>query len=354
MISSQTHKEIIMSKIKTGQMSAELLTILKSYEAGEYARLTEGKALIFWSNDFDAETRVHHGKNNALNYSASSERLSGSSAVLLSDIEAASAGKVPSQDAAERNPDLSSEQKRLIAALGSAAFAMSAKGTAICSTKGSAPQSYFRQVELDIIMNNPSITNILTIDRDHPDGKKLLPKMEAYHVMRDEWAEHAINNLTQAHEKLSQAPDNPALKAVRDSALNVLAEEMIMAERMASPDLDTPFMTNKLLPPDADRVKYNAHDKARETDRISKLQSAIESVGLKEEVELLLNTKRQQSTPVNYVDRAIDTVKSDLAHKAMIQKRVNSWRRHMTSNIAAKATAARVSSAITKTQGMSL
>lgn len=301
-----------MSKIREECTTADeiLDNILTNFEKGVYARLIAGKSLIFWSDDFESSTKTHFGNKTASEYNIQEARLSKTEALMIKPIEDMSEGQVVLHDEGENALYLSLEDKRKIGALNSAAFAMSAKGTVICSTKGSAPQSYFRKVEFDIIMNNPEVTEILTIDRDHPGGKKLLPKMDAGHIMRDEWVEDALTTLsaltTQYNELAAHALEGPIIRARRD-ALSTAAEEMLLAERMSKADF--PFRANQLMSSDSALLKYSYQDHARERARVDKIQATIAQLGLEEEFESILAEKRAQPPETDLVDMVITEIK---------------------------------------------
>ena len=309
----------------------------RSIEAGLYSELGEGKCLAFWANDFDPSTEVHHGNRIATNYNSVDDRvLQSHEVVTLADIEARSKGKIIALDDVESAEDKSPVDKQLMCALSSYAFAMSAKDVVLCSTKGAAPASYFRNVELDVVMSNDKVKDMVIANRDYPQGVRM-PKREGYHAMRDQWVSSAIEQVKDLNDKYKTHSDNPVLKAAYDKAVDNLAHEMAVAKKMQTRH---PFKAYDALPAN-DHTRYTDKDIALESNRVSIIQKAAHDLGIAE----LVNSKAQvilnKPSKKHIVEQALDTahrtktvVKAVTAMRSFVKK--SRARRHSTGAASAK------------------
>lgn len=175
---------------------------------------------------------------------------------------------VLSLDALEKEKMLSKIIPDLVAAVASNAFAKSAKDIAVISAYGASPKSFFRTVELDVIMSNENVRELTLISRLDPKGKTL-PKKEAYHQLRDSWLESSVKRLEASKKKLDVAKPTEIEDATKDyeSKLSDMAEEIVIAIR--NKQKDYPFSRgNSAI--ETQENKYTAYDKEQELKRIAR------------------------------------------------------------------------------------
>ncbi|MEY3196648.1 MAG: hypothetical protein RLZZ59_14, partial [Pseudomonadota bacterium] len=187
----------------------------------------------------------------------------------------------------EINPDLSSEEKNLICALQSLLYAKAAQGNVVTSVQGANPDSFFRTTEIYSIMNNPKITAIQIMSEDmveaskRPDGigtRTLGPPLDkkiAYHMLRKQWMDSAIEKYEMAQQNLLDASDaqKPLCTSAFTSAYEALRKEQEIAKYMynePSPFSKKGFYDKDLAP------EYDAEDRKQETERIVKIQKILD------------------------------------------------------------------------------
>ncbi len=185
---------------------------------------------------------------------------------------------VLSLDALEKSAMLSKIIPDLVAAVASNSFAKSAKDIAVISAHGAGPESFFRTVELDVLMSNKNVTEFTLISRFNPKGETL-DKKKAYHQLRDSWLESSEKRLTVSKERLIEAKISGDEKEIAvatkdyESKLSDMAKEIVMAKRNSQKDY--PFSRGNT---DLEILenRYTEEDKAREKRRIARGDKIIE------------------------------------------------------------------------------
>lgn len=206
----------------------DVLQANKHKQVGSFATKSQEVIYAFWANDQErsktGELIKHHGKEAALNYQTYAKQILGKQVCLMEDFEGKN--NVVTLNEYEKRSDISAEVIIAVCALNSSAYANSANNTIMASVKGASINSFFRTNELPVIMNNPNITKIINVSREDPEGT-VYKKKEAYHIMRDEWLEKAIDQ----YQKINKAyRSKEVIKEVYDGAVNNMSAEIILSQ----------------------------------------------------------------------------------------------------------------------------
>lgn len=218
---------------------------------------------VFWSNDGErivasdgGETVLSHSRNKGREYKRSK-----SDVIMLEDFE----GKdgVLSLDACKMlDPDA-------LFATTSYGYVRAIKDVdeVVVSARGSYPTSVFREIEIHEIMNNPEIKNITLISRDLPPGGQTLPKIEAYHYMRDEWLERHRSEYLAA---LATKGNDLLLTQARHTLASELGEAKRNSEKKYVFSKGNPLYERM-------DTRYKASDQAKELVRLSRCDDLLKT-----------------------------------------------------------------------------
>lgn len=125
---------------------------------------SKGAIHVFWANDIDrnpdGSVKERHGRKTALEFQSHHPELN---IRLLQDYE----GKegIPSLDDYEKKTNIPKSVINAVCALSSVAFAKHSNNSVVTSVKGASVRSYFRTVELPVIMKSEHIDEVRVISR---------------------------------------------------------------------------------------------------------------------------------------------------------------------------------------------
>lgn len=245
-----------MATLKTLVNHPDIVQAFHHHQENNFSLNNQEAIYTFWANDVERDKNgkliEHHGKKIALNYQKNHDNV-----YLMENFEGED--KVLSLNDYEKRQDISLPTISAVCALASASYAKSAKGIILTSVKGANINSFFRTNELPLIMNNPNITHIINVSRDDPIGT-VCDKKKAYHILRDEWLDSAIQKFKEAN---INHRNNKVHPEIYETALNNMAAEIVLSQKAfvkKMPDL------NILV----EYQNYNFKDQKHELERINK------------------------------------------------------------------------------------
>jgi hypothetical protein len=206
----------------------------------------------FWSNDY--EGGIRYGREVARRYRESHPR---PPVFLMEDFEGAR-GVIKLDTYGGPGTPIPEQVRDAVAAFASYSYARSIPDKVLVSVKGSSFESFFRKIELDVIMNSERTTQVIIASRDDPRGTQY-DKRIAYHMLRDEWLENSKNRFVANFAAVGTEPYNKALED--------LAQEIVLARRTIGKDY--PFSQGnpaKQFP----HARYDASDRIKEQARIDR------------------------------------------------------------------------------------
>ena len=220
--------------------------VIEAFSHFKEGRFNGGPATVaaFWSNDYDPVENVSYGKKIASEYRDRANIAGSASVHLMSNLEDGITVKKLDDYSTTHTP----KEYFSVSAAASYSYARAASGDVVVSVKGSKPESFFRCIELDVLLNNDKVTNFVIASRDNPAGRRYT-KIAAYHELRDQWLESTREKYMAAKRK-RHAPDFAELseaeqrvvKSEYKAALSDLAHEIALARKTAA-NLPLPFST---------------------------------------------------------------------------------------------------------------
>ncbi len=239
--------------------------VIHTIESSKYFK-SDGSTHAFWANDVDrnpdGSVKTHHGREMALHFQASHPK---KNVRLMQNYEGTNGIFV--LDEYEKRKDVPKPIIDAVGAFSSISFAKNSGESVVTSVKGASISSYFRTVELPVIMRCEHISKIHNISREDPEGVTY-PKKEAYHVLRDEWLESSKKRFLNV--EIPEKTASEAQKAVYNSALKDFASE-IATSRYLARDGKHPFGLDE-------HAKYTKEDKEIERERWKKCQDLVEEL----------------------------------------------------------------------------
>ncbi len=226
----------------------------------------EGATHVFWANDVDRNAdgsiKTHHGKEVALAFQAGHPEMG---VHLMQNYEGRNG--VLDLYEYERKTDVPKDVIRAVCAFSSISFAKRSSERIITSVKGASIGSYFRTVELPVIMRSSHIEHVHNISREDQEGKTYTKKM-AYHVLRDEWLEASKKRFLDT--EIPSETATAAQKEVYNSALRDFAKEIALSKYLIR-DGKHPYGLEV-------HARYNHEDRELERARWAKCEHMLEDL----------------------------------------------------------------------------